>query len=242
MRLYIGVDDTDNIDSEKGTGKLARWFERELPSGCRLWGVVRQQLLVHPDVPYTSHNSSACIVIDLPDKGHVQELSCRAVAHVQRHSDEGSDPGVAVVPEDHGGLKEIISFGFDCTRRVVTRKEALRTAGEALLQGLGGTNDGIIGALAAVGLTASGWSGRFIEFDRLRDFPDSVTVEALGEANIHVVSLDRDARVPGRNEIVRTNGWLRPRLFGNRAILPVFPGKEGEWLAGGGRRYKTAAQ
>jgi len=241
MRLYIGVDDTDNIDSERGTGKLARWFEGELPPDCRVWGVVRQQLLVHPDVPYTSHNSSACIVVDGPDETAVEELSRRAVAHVERHADEGSDPGVAVVPENYRGLREIVSFGFDCTRRVVSRKEALRTAGEAFLRGLGGTNDGIIGALAAVGLTASGWSGRFIEFGRLRDLPDSVTVETLAGVDIHVVSMDRDARVPGRSEIVRTNGWLRPRLFGNQAILPVLPGEDGLWLALGGKRNRAVS-
>ncbi len=28
MRVYIGFDDTDHIDADRGTGKLARWFER----------------------------------------------------------------------------------------------------------------------------------------------------------------------------------------------------------------------
>ncbi len=224
MRLYIGVDDTDHIESDRGTGKLARWFEKEVPSGGRIWGVVRQQLLVHPDVPYTSHNSAACIVVDLPDGALVGEISRRIVAHVERHADEGSDPGVA--------------FGLDCTRRVVTRKDDLRTAGKAFLRGLGGTNDGIIGALAAVGLTASGWSGRFIEFGRLRDFPDSVSVEDLARAHIHVVSMDRDARVPAETAWIRTNGWLRPRLFGSRAVLPVSPGEDGVWVASGGKRSR----
>ncbi|HPX12642.1 MAG TPA: hypothetical protein PKW20_10175 [Syntrophales bacterium] len=238
MRLYIGVDDTDHIESDRGTGKLARWFEKEVPPGGRVWGVVRQQLLVHPDVPYTSHNSAACIVVDLPNGAMVREISRRIVAHVERHADEGSDPGVAVVPEDDPGLQEMIAFGLDCTRRVVTRKDAQKTAGRAFLRGLGGTNDGIIGALAAVGLTASGWSGRFIEFGRLRDFPDSVSVEDLARAHIHVVSMDRDARVPGETEWIRTNGWLRPRLFGSRAVLPVSPGEDGVWIASGGKRSR----
>ena len=55
-RLYIAFDDTDTLDADRGTGKVGRWFEDELPDGCRLWAVIRQQLLVHPDVPYTSHN------------------------------------------------------------------------------------------------------------------------------------------------------------------------------------------
>ena len=69
MRIYIGFDDTDNINANRGTGKLARWFEKELPEGCHMWGVLRQQLLVHDDIPFTSHNSSACVVVDMPDGG-----------------------------------------------------------------------------------------------------------------------------------------------------------------------------
>jgi len=238
VRLYIGVDDTDSINSETGTGKLARWFEGELPPGSRLWGVVRQQLLVHPDIPYTSHNSSACIVVEASNGVPVGEIAEKAAGHVRRHAQEGSDPGLAVVPADHPGLERIVSFGYECTRRVVGRKDALRAAGDAFLRGLGGTEDGIIGALAAVGLTASGWSGRFIEFGRLRDFPDSITVGALAEADILTVSLDRDGRVPVMENVVRTNGWLRPRLFGHRAVLPVLPGEDGSWVSQGGRRNK----
>jgi hypothetical protein len=65
--VYIGFDDTDNLDADVGTGKLARRFEALLPEGCRLRGVVRQQLLVDDRIPYTSHNSSACLIVEVPD-------------------------------------------------------------------------------------------------------------------------------------------------------------------------------
>ena len=59
MRLLVCIDDTDTIDSELGTGRqsrrLATLLVEELPS-LSLYGCVRQQLLVHPDVPYTTHN------------------------------------------------------------------------------------------------------------------------------------------------------------------------------------------
>ena len=93
MRVYIGFDDTDHIDADRGTGKLARWFKRELPEGCRIWGVVRQQLLVHEDIPYTSHNSSACVVVEVEDDSLVEDLISRAAKHIERYSLEGSDPG-----------------------------------------------------------------------------------------------------------------------------------------------------
>jgi len=80
MRIYIGFDDTDTVDSDRGTGKLARWFENELPESCRLWGVVRQQLLLHDSIPYTTHNSSACAIVEcsnsLPIDGLISRYPC----------------------------------------------------------------------------------------------------------------------------------------------------------------------
>ncbi len=64
MKVYFGFDDTDSPDSLYGTGKLVRWFQNALPDGCKCIGVVRQQLLVCDDIPYTSYNSSACLIAD----------------------------------------------------------------------------------------------------------------------------------------------------------------------------------
>ncbi len=33
MRIYVGFDDTDNLDADRGTGKVARWFKDELTRG-----------------------------------------------------------------------------------------------------------------------------------------------------------------------------------------------------------------
>ena len=102
MKCYIGFDDTDNLDANVGTGKLARRFEALLPETCRLLGVVRQQLLVDDRIPYTSHNSSACVLVDVPDPGLIHDLRDRAVRHIESESLTGSDPGfsVTVYPVD----------------------------------------------------------------------------------------------------------------------------------------------
>jgi tRNA(Ile2) C34 agmatinyltransferase TiaS len=169
MRIYVGFDDTDTTDSDRGTGKLARWFEDKLPESCKLWGVVRQQLLLDDAIPFTTHNSSACAIIETPERSLLDELISRAVKHIEHHFIQGSDPGLCVTYENHPALSKLISFGRACTRRVVTQAEAIQAASGVHLSGHGGTNDGIVGAAAAVGLTAYGWGGRFIEFGRLRD-------------------------------------------------------------------------
>ena len=241
MRVYVGFDDTDTVDADRGTGKLARWFEQELPEGCTLWGVVRQQLLVDPAIPYTSHNSSACAVVDIPDASLFNTILSRAVQHIEKHSIPGSDPGLCVAADGNGSFARLISFGKVCATSIVSQKAALQAAAGVHLSGHGGTNDGIIGAAAGVGLTASGWSGRFIEFKRLRDFPELVRVADLGRAGIVVVSVDRDAPVPGPDDMVDTKGWLRPRLWGAHPTLPVTAAGKNLWhaLAKEKRRHKN---
>lgn len=231
MRMYIAFDDTDNIDSDFGTGKLVRWFEDELPEDCRLWGVVRQQLPVMDEIPYTSHNSSACAIIEAPGYSVLSDLIERAVNHVVKHAAPGSDPGVCVACEDDPALNGLMEFGLKCSRQVVTQKEALSACSGIHLSGHGGTNDGIIGAAAGVGLCAYGRSGRFIEFSRLRDFSSQLTVSELESHGIMAIAIDRDALTPSPQDIVDTQGWLRPRLWDGKVLLPVGRNGNNTWEA-----------
>ncbi len=240
MRIYVGFDDTDTSDSDRGTGKLARWFENELPAACKLWGVVRQQLLLDDAIAYTSHNSSACAVVEAPDTTFMDVLVPRAIQHIERHFIAGSDPGLCLAFEGHPALKNLISFGRDCTTRIVTQKEAIQAASGVHLSGHGGTHDGMIGAAAAVGLTAFGWGGRFIEFGRLREFPGEVRVSVLEQAGIAVASIDRDAQALGPEDVIDTKGWLRPRLWGGRPTLPVALRGNRNWEMVGEKKRKRA--
>ncbi len=229
MHIYIGFDDTDTTDSPTGTGKLARWFDARLPEGCHCLGVIRQQLLVHPEIPYTSHNSSACILVEMQDPALLRSVIDEAAEHLARHSVAGSDPGLCVVAETDPGLSELVSFGRCCTHRVMSQKQALQAAGMGHLSGHGGSNDGIIGAAAAVGLTAEGWLGRYIEYGDLRGYPEAVSVAELNARHIAVVSVDRNATAPAPQDIVLTNGWLRPRRIAHGPVLLVGLKEQGVW-------------
>lgn len=241
MRVYVGFDDTDVKDADRGTGKLARWFEGKLPERCLVWGVVRQQLLVNELIPYTSHNSSACVVVDCPESVSLEELTERAISHIERYFMVGSDPGLCVCPEGHPAVANLVDFGRACTERVVSQEDAFIAAKGVHLSGHGGTNDGIIGAAAAVGLTSQGWSGRFIELGRLRNIPESVDVGTLEQLGIQVISLDRDAQVPGPFDMVENGGWLRPRLLAGCPVLLVEPRGPGLWEALG-KKNSTKGQ
>lgn len=239
MRVYIGFDDTDTLQSDRGTGKLARWFEEAIPAGCSFWGVLRQQLLVDPRIPYTSHNSSACAVVDCEDRSVIADLIQRAVSHIERFSIPGSDPGLCVATDMDSCLAELMRFGLECTSRIVTQADAFKAVNGCHLSGHGGSNDGVIGAAAAVGLTAYGWCGRFIEYGCLRGFPAVTSVRSLSEAGIQVISIDRNAQVPARDDMVDTSGWLRPRLLAGKAVLFVNEREGATEAARGGRAWES---
>ncbi len=230
MKVYFGFDDTDHHDSPYGTGKLVRWFQKELPEGCECMGVVRQQLFVCDDIPYTSHNSSACMIVEMAAGTPLEQLIDRAVSHIDTYAVPGSDPGLCVATECDPSLDEIVAYGHYCTHAVSRQRDALRVAGKVHhLSGHGGTNDGIIGAAAAVGLTLSGWAGRYVELGRLRDWPGQTTVSEIRSGGMEVVSIDRDTRIPAPDDTVITNGWLRPRLMGHRPVLLVQPKGPAVW-------------
>ena len=65
--ILIGIDDTDN-ETSKGTGHLARQLSRAcLQLGARELGISRHQFLLDDRIPYTSHNSGACVAVETAD-------------------------------------------------------------------------------------------------------------------------------------------------------------------------------
>ena len=233
MRAYVCFDDTDTLDCGRGTGKLGRWLMERLPDGCAGWGVVRQQLLVHPDIPMTSHNSSACAVIDVPDVSVVPALIAAGIALIEENYFDGSDPGLCVATEkDTEAIARLREFGRLAAVEV-TDKAAARVAAEGVhLSEHGGTGGGIIGAAAGVGLTSLGWAGRLIEYRvPLRGFARESSVAEIEAAGVHVLAIDRNVGVPRPEDIVDTHDWLRPRLWGGEVAVPVLWAGEGRWDA-----------
>jgi hypothetical protein len=165
--IFIGLDDTDTLES-RGTGHLARQIAASLAEDYSLLGVTRHQLLVDPRVPYTAKNSSAAIALRANGRFEIEDLMKRVVILMRQHVNRGSDPGLCIassVPTS------IATFGRRVQQQVVTQEEArtLAAAHAVPLIGLGGTQGGIIGALAAVGLAATGDDGRYVLVGRSRE-------------------------------------------------------------------------
>lgn len=216
--FLIGLDDTDNQNSP-GTGRLARMLSQECKRpGSTPLGVTRHQFLLDPAIPYTSHNSGACIALESENGLDLRDFVFDFVA---RKSAEDSDPGVCIadiskVPAD------VVKFANRATEQVVTMPEAFNLAKQAsiVLHGLGGTCQGIIGALGSVGLRASGENGRFIDLTGLRELSGCVGIEAFDRIGIVIEHLS-GKRSPGAKDHYETLDWIRPRLIGGKAVLPV---------------------
>ncbi|WP_428564240.1 MAG: hypothetical protein ACP59X_01865 [Solidesulfovibrio sp. DCME] len=238
--LYLGFDDTDTKASPKGTGRTIRDFCAALPETYRLRAVLRHQLPKLPEIPYTSNNSSACAILETDDPTLAKPLFEAAAAYLAENAPDGSDPGVclAVSSAVDAGL---VDFALSCNGGRVSQQAAMTAATGVFLAGVGGTNDGIIGATAAVGLTRHGWCGRFIELGDMRRLPETVAVAELQRRGIEVVSVDRDALVPMPGDAIATGGWLRPSLWAGRPVLQVRAQGLGRWTAALGKRDGKAA-
>jgi len=216
--IFIGMDDTDN-ESSPGTGRLARRLCAEcIKRGMQTLGVTRHQFLVDPRIPYTSHNSGACIAIASDVGLDALDFAFDFVAH---HSADGSDPGVCIELAESVPA-EIIAFGTLATRKVVAANDAYqlaRSAGMALRR-LGGTGLGVIGALACVGLRAGENNGRYIDLPGLRDLPDRVNYKSFAELGIEL-EYRGSSRSPKPGDTYETLGWIRPRLIEGKPVLIV---------------------
>jgi len=75
MNLYISIDDTDNKESF-GTGRMARMLAQSLAEQGVIDhpSITRHQFLIHPEIPYTSHNSCATIKVEADVSRHASDL------------------------------------------------------------------------------------------------------------------------------------------------------------------------
>lgn len=239
MRILLGFDDTDDADADFGTGRVVRDFCGLVGDRAEVVGIIRHQLPRLAGIPYTSHNSSACVLLEAPGRESLPGLVELAAAHLQRVAAPGADPGLCCAAAEDVPAA-LVEFGLACNGRKVSQAEALRAAAGFTLLGLGGTNDGIIGAAAAVGLTRHGWSGRWIIRGNMRSLPDPVSVAELAAEGIRTVSVDRDALAPLPGDLV-AGAWIRPSLLAGEPVLQVLADGPGRWRTAHDKRPKAHA-
>ncbi len=182
MIIFLSIDDTDNPESI-GTGKLTQLLCDEIKrnSWGQCSGISRHQLHVHKDIPYTSHNSAMCLEMDIAQE-QLHSIINFSKQFLENKSSNGSNPGLGVLVVETGfSYDPLIEFGFKAKQEVVSKEEALNLAFDIGLNlyELGGTGQGVIGALAGIGLRLNGNDGRFRGWYELARPGETITVREL---------------------------------------------------------------
>jgi hypothetical protein len=220
--IYVGIDDTDTLET-RGTNQLARQLVRHVASRLHCRMIVRHQLLEDPRVPCTRKNGSAALVFD-GEVEHVKQLGwlideLRTVMRAEFI--EGSDPGLCVATRVG---PEIVEYGRRCKTTLIEQDEARDLARRHAihLEGLGGTEGGVIGALAAVGLVTTGEDGRVVLSDAWDDDLTGICeVSAIRARRVDVREVESFAKV--ETGAVDIGKRLRPNLRGGEPVLFVSP-------------------
>lgn len=163
MRFLIGLDDTDNSASSS-TGDLAIRLGKRLEELgiVRLESVTRHQLIRSPQVRCTTDNGAICLSLEA-DVNRRSELEMACRSFILREYTRGADAGFALASWNQI-TAEVFTWAKLAKTRLLTRQDALQIARSAkiAIAGIVGSGNGVIGALAAVGLRFRGEDGRFL--------------------------------------------------------------------------------
>ena len=224
MEIIVCIDDNDVPDS-RGTGSLASEL-RELAEerfGAQSGFITRHQLFLHPDIAYTSHNSSMAFPAVIPEDMLTPVFEA-FVEHLAKEAAPGSDPGLCVV--DKQALRRgerLIEFGYRAKRQVLTQADAYETAEDCgvMLRACGGDGSGVIGALAGAGLRLCGNDGE-IKGGLKKYAEDSLVPVSELLAHKRIDSVVTPDGVPADSAGTVYVPWkVKPLLVQGRSVLIV---------------------
>ena len=230
MRILVSIDDTDDAES-KGTGEIAEIIADGLVGeGLASVGrVTRHQLLIHPDIAYTSHNSSMCFEADIAEEDLARVIEYSA-ARLTAESVAAADPGLAVVvPARLADPELLMSFGRRAKEQVIAKDEAYALAEQlgVHLSEHGGSGIGVIGALAGAGLKMTGNDGRFKgKFQLAADAEGVASVAEIRRQDVDEVRTLDDV-ILGDDERVLVGTECKLILRDGRAVLMVRASDDG---------------
>jgi hypothetical protein len=233
MNIYLSVDDTDNTASI-GSGQLAENLTKKiilhnLAQSCS--NITRHQLFYHDDIPYTSHNSAMCFKASI-EPASLSDLISFSSTYLKNNSAAGSDPGLCIVEESENLKKDVlIEFGKQAKSSIVTKDNAYQLANKlhVHLSEHGGTGDGVIGALAGIGLRLDGNDGRFRGWLQLGKTGDEISAAKLSEnKNVDNVVDENGQPLPSHSVIRIADEKIKTILQNHMQVIPVTSEKYSE--------------
>ena len=203
MFYLIGVDDTDSATGmgAADTGEFAIQLGRLIEERRfgHLLAVTRHQLLQQAEVRFTSENRAACLFIE-GDKEARRDLELTCREFLLRKSAPDSNPGFALAAWSNLSAA-VEAWGRQAKRTRLSRLTAVDLARAEGLAAAGfhGHGGGVIGALSAVGLRASGNDGVFIWLPGLEQVKGVLTLPQL----LRLCAIENVANFRGRVPLER---------------------------------------
>ena len=156
----------------------------------------------------------------------LEKVINEAIQILNAESAEGSDPGLCViVPErlTQHQHQEIIHFGLKAKQEVFTKEDAYNLANSLSihLSEHGGTGQGIIGALAGIGLRLTGNDGRFKGKHKLNSDGKTATVKAILEDTTIDVVRTEAGFILDDNEYITLGDKLKSVFLDHKSVLLV---------------------
>ncbi|HEU5002300.1 MAG TPA: hypothetical protein VFW71_05915 [Actinomycetota bacterium] len=248
--LLIGIDDTDG-EGSRGTGALAVSLIQALDAdrvGAAM-GVTRHQLYRGPGVEATSENVALCLALKASHRLEPSAFVDFVSAFLEAERGPGSAPGVAIAREpaweDAQTAMRLTNFGQQAKSSVVDVATAQAVAPDVHvhLASFGGSDRGVVGALAAVALHASGEDGIFLWLPDLEDAVGQITYRQLRLLAPAIdIALDPDGREPEPEQFVDVGTRVRPVLFKGLSVLLLDPPIEETAGGGFGARPTTTTR
>ncbi|MGI6205730.1 MAG: hypothetical protein ACOYJI_03740 [Anaerovoracaceae bacterium] len=225
-KFLICVDDTDDVTKRTSTGEITEKIGKrlEMEGGRIIDGISRHQLLLSEAVRYTSHNSSMCLEMEFEeiDPERIVEVCEEIIRHEMAST---ADPGLAVCSlRELADPEPLIVFGVEAKKEVKRKQEAYQLAERTdgvFLEELGGSGDGVIGALAGIGLRLSRSDGS-LRGKKAADLEGkSVSADELCRRTGAEAVVTSDGRTIGGNESVYVSKFVKLMYFNGRKCIFV---------------------
>ena len=166
-KFTIGIDDTGYLDQHLTTKLMRSWLSQMVEQSLiHSEGITRHQLFESEKISSSYKNRSLAFTFNTSQS--IFEIEDQLVDFIRTASSPHANPAIAILSR-HSDSLHALAFGRRCKNELLKLSDSEQYASESnvLLRGLGGNRNGMIGALAAVGLRAGGGDGIFVHIDGL---------------------------------------------------------------------------
>jgi len=213
-KFTIGIDDTGHLDQHLTTKLMRNWLSQMLKADLiHSEGITRHQLFESEKITFSYKNRSLALTFNTSLS--VFEIEDSLIDFIRANSNSNSNPAIALLSR-HSDSLHVLAFGRRCKNELLKLADSEQYASEAnvLLRGLGGNRNGMIGALAAVGLRAGGADGVFVHLNGLENIKGTLSAGDIRNSSAlqHILDISSDEELD-RDDIIKIDSYLRPKLI-----------------------------